>query len=77
MGSGSTAEGCHVAGLALALVMRLPARRLADIGGVGLGLGIAIYRVGCFLQGCCYGRPTDLPWGVRFPLPGVQRGHAR
>lgn len=56
-------------GLALALVIRLPVWRLADIGGVGLGLGIAIYRVGCFLQGCCYGRPTDLPWGVRFP-PG-------
>ncbi len=56
-------------GLALALAMRLPPWRLADIGGVGLGLGIAIYRVGCFLQGCCFGRPTDLPWGVRFP-PG-------
>ena len=26
-------------------------------------------RVGCFLNGCCYGRPTTLPWGVKFP-PG-------
>lgn len=24
-------------------------------------------RLGCFSSGCCYGRPTDLPWGVRFP----------
>ena len=33
----------------------------------GLGLGIA--RIGCFLNGCCFGKPTDLPWGVSFP-PG-------
>ena len=26
-------------------------------------------RVGCFLAGCCYGRPTDLPWGVVFTNP--------
>jgi prolipoprotein diacylglyceryltransferase len=47
---------------------------LAPAGLVALGLG----RVGCFLAGCCYGRPTDLPWGVvspevdtlaRHPLP--------
>jgi phosphatidylglycerol:prolipoprotein diacylglycerol transferase len=24
-------------------------------------------RTGCFLRGCCYGLPTDLPWGVTFP----------
>jgi phosphatidylglycerol:prolipoprotein diacylglycerol transferase len=24
-------------------------------------------RIGCFMNGCCFGRPTDLPWGVRFP----------
>jgi phosphatidylglycerol:prolipoprotein diacylglycerol transferase len=32
-------------------------------------LGLASTRVGCFLNGCCWGRPTDLAWGVRFP-PG-------
>jgi len=32
-----------------------------------LGLGIA--RIGCFLNGCCFGTPTDLPWGISFP-PG-------
>lgn len=26
----------------------------------------AFGRLGCFMAGCCYGRPTDLPWGVRF-----------
>ena len=30
---------------------------------------LAIQRIfGCFLSGCCYGTPTDLPWGVCFPL---------
>ncbi len=27
----------------------------------------AFGRIGCFLNGCCYGKPSDLPWAVRFP----------
>lgn len=31
-------------------------------------LGVAIQRTfGCFLAGCCYGKPTNLPWGMVFP----------
>lgn len=41
--------------------------RLADCIAPGLLLGLAIGRVGCFLNGCCFGGPCDLPWGVRFP----------
>lgn len=33
----------------------------------GLALGHGIGRIGCFLVGDDYGRPTDLPWGVAFP----------
>ncbi|NLH48111.1 MAG: prolipoprotein diacylglyceryl transferase [Myxococcales bacterium] len=34
-----------------------------------VGLGLAIHRpFGCFMNGCCYGAPTDLPIGVHFPL---------
>lgn len=43
--------------------------RLADCIAPGLLLGLAIGRVGCFLNGCCYGGPCDLPWAVQFP-PG-------
>jgi phosphatidylglycerol:prolipoprotein diacylglycerol transferase len=41
--------------------------RLADCIAPGLLLGLAIGRIGCFLNGCCYGGPCDLPWAVRFP----------
>jgi len=34
-----------------------------------LGLGLAFTRIGCFLNGCCFGTPTELPWGIAFP-PG-------
>jgi len=41
---------------------------LADMAAPGLALGYGIARFGCLLNGCCYGAPTDLPWGVRFCL---------
>ena len=37
-----------------------------DIFATAMPLGHAISRFGCFLAGCCYGRPTDLPWGITF-----------
>ncbi|SET52395.1 Prolipoprotein diacylglyceryl transferase [Natronincola peptidivorans] len=33
-----------------------------------IGIAIIIMRVGCFLNGCCYGKPTHLPWGINVPL---------
>ncbi|MHC4744599.1 MAG: prolipoprotein diacylglyceryl transferase, partial [Planctomycetota bacterium] len=44
-----------------------PIRRYLDIMAMGLMMGLAFGRLGCFLNGCCFGRPTDLPWAVRFP----------
>lgn len=38
----------------------------ADIAVFGLSLGQAIGRIGCFLNGCCYGTPTELFLGVKF-----------
>ena len=40
---------------------------VVDISFPYLALGHAFGRIGCFLNGCCYGLPTTLPWGVRFP----------
>ena len=42
---------------------------LADVLSPCLALGYAIARIGCFLNGCCYGTPTNLPWAVRFQDP--------
>lgn len=38
----------------------------ADLFAPSLAIGYAFTRIGCFLNGCCYGAPTTLPWGVRF-----------
>ena len=38
-----------------------------DIFAPTLALGIGITRIGCLLNGCCFGTPTDLPWGILFP----------
>lgn len=41
--------------------------RLADIIAPGVLVGYAVGRIGCLLNGCCYGHACDLPWAVRFP----------
>ncbi len=50
----------------------LPVVGVADAAAPAVAVGYAIGRIGCFLVGDDYGRPTDLPWGVGFPegLPG-------
>ncbi len=51
---------------------RLPLWSAMDATAPALSLGYGVGRVGCFLVGDDYGFPTDLPWGVEFPvgLPG-------
>jgi phosphatidylglycerol:prolipoprotein diacylglycerol transferase len=41
---------------------------LRDTIALYLPIGIGITRIGCFLNGCCFGKPTDLPLGVEFPV---------
>lgn len=48
---------------------KLPVLQTADFYIVALPLGHAIGRIGCFLAGCCFGRPTHMPWGVVFTDP--------
>jgi len=42
-------------------------QKTGDTFVIPVAIGVAIGRVGCFVGGCCYGKPTDLPWGVVFP----------
>jgi phosphatidylglycerol---prolipoprotein diacylglyceryl transferase len=44
-----------------------PHWQVFDIFAPTVALGIGITRIGCFLNGCCFGVPTDLPWCVHFP----------
>ena len=39
-----------------------------DIIAPSLALGMGLGRIGCFLNGCCWGGVCDLPWAVRFPF---------
>ncbi|MDE2125414.1 MAG: prolipoprotein diacylglyceryl transferase [Armatimonadetes bacterium] len=53
---------------------KLSMMAVGDIAAPTFALSYAIGRVGCLLNGCCYGRPTNMPWGIRFPseqFPGV------
>lgn len=45
--------------------------RYADAAVPGIALGYALYRIGCFVNGCCSGIPTELAWGVTF-APGTE-----
>jgi phosphatidylglycerol:prolipoprotein diacylglycerol transferase len=46
---------------------KLPMRHYLDALAIGLLCALAFGRIGCFLNGCCYGKPADVPWAVRFP----------
>jgi phosphatidylglycerol:prolipoprotein diacylglycerol transferase len=44
----------------------LPLWTTLDVFAPSLAIGHSIGRIGCFSAGCCYGKPTTLPWGVVF-----------
>jgi phosphatidylglycerol:prolipoprotein diacylglycerol transferase len=56
---------------AYVLIRRLPVPVIADGAAIAIPLGSAIGRIGCFLNGCCAGRPTDAIIGVVFPGASV------
>ncbi len=45
---------------------KLPFFKVADLVAPSFAIGYAIGRIGCFMNGCCYGVPSNLPWAVRF-----------
>ena len=46
---------------------RISITQLADCIAPGLLIGLSLGRLGCFLNGCCYGGPCELPWAIQFP----------
>lgn len=58
--------GAVLTGYLLVRRFGLPWWKTADAFAPGVALGQSIGRLGCFSAGCCWGKPTSLPWGVRF-----------
>ncbi|MBI1347147.1 prolipoprotein diacylglyceryl transferase [bacterium] len=52
-------------------VKKLPPLQLADIITPSVFIGIGFGRIGCLLNGCCYGDACTLPWGLEFPAQSV------
>jgi phosphatidylglycerol:prolipoprotein diacylglycerol transferase len=72
---GTGFQGALVTGILAVLVfaryLHVSFWRLGDLFAPGIVLGQAIGRLGCFLNGCCYGRPTDSFLGMYLPGYGV------
>jgi len=58
--------GAIIAAYVLMRRWQLPWWKTADACAPGIALGNFFGRQGCFAAGCCRGKPTNLPWGVRF-----------
>jgi phosphatidylglycerol---prolipoprotein diacylglyceryl transferase len=56
-------------GLWLVRRYQLPVWTTADLIAPGIALGHIVGRLGCLLAGCCYGKPTSMPWGITFTHP--------
>ena len=65
-----------VVGLLLVKRYRLPVWKTGDLIAPGIALGHVIGRLGCLMAGCCYGRPTTVPWAITFhdPMAGLNVG---
>ena len=59
--------GATAAGMIYLRIHKLPIWRVADIVAPSIALGYVFGRIGCLLNGCCYGRACDLRWAVSYP----------
>jgi len=61
-------------GLTAWIVLRrrnVPVWPLAEAASLPAAVLVGLGRLGCFLNGCCYGERSSVPWGVHFPFdPG-------
>ena len=64
--------GAVLAGYFLMKRYKLPWWKTADACAPGIAIGNFFGRQGCFAAGCCWGKPTSLPWGVKFTEAGHQ-----
>jgi phosphatidylglycerol:prolipoprotein diacylglycerol transferase len=71
--SGGVFYGGLILAVAVALFyirrIGLPLWTTCDVFAPGIALGHVVGRFGCLFAGCCYGKPTTLPWGITFRDP--------
>ena len=49
-------------------IKRISVQNFLDASTPSIPLGLFLTRIGCFLNGCCYGKLSELPWAVHYPL---------
>lgn len=59
--------GGFTGGILFIRLAKLPLPKVMDIMAPGIAIAVGIGRIGCFLNGCCYGRVTDSCIGISFP----------
>lgn len=59
--------GALVASIIFLKKHKLPILQIGDLIAPAIGLGEFFTRIGCFLNGCCFGIPSTLPWAIQFP----------
>lgn len=67
--------GVAVAGIWFARSRKIPFLQLADLAALAAPVGLGLGRIGNFINGELFGRPTDLPWGIIFPGGGSVPRH--
>ena len=66
--------GAIASGVIYSRKVKMPLWKFADAMAPSIALGYVLGRIGCLMNGCCFGRPTDLPWGICFPIDHETRG---
>jgi len=68
--SGGVFYGGLIAAVVVALIYlrryRMPVWQVTDVFAPGIALGHVIGRLGCLFAGCCFGKPTSVPWAITF-----------
>ena len=59
--------GAASAAIVYLRINRISIRKFADCCTQSIALGIFLTRIGCFMNGCCFGKVCNLPWALRFP----------
>jgi len=59
--------GAILSSLIYIRLRRLPVWKFGDALAPSIALGYFVGRFGCLMNGCCYGRPTSIPWAIHFP----------